>query len=50
LVPDTVKLSTKKKIILMGIGWVAGLTFNRLLMRVDNSAGKGMSDMDKLAA
>jgi hypothetical protein len=31
----------------MGIKRVAGLTWNRLLMRVDNSTGKGTSGMDK---
>jgi hypothetical protein len=31
----------------MGIRRVAGLTWNRLLMRVDNSTGKGTSGMDK---
>ena len=32
----------------MGIRRVAGLAWNRLLMRVDNSTGKGMSSMDKI--
>jgi len=31
----------------MGIRRVAGLAWNRLLMRVDNSTGKGTSGMDK---
>ena len=31
----------------MGIRRVAGLTWNRLLMRVDKSTGKGTSGMDK---
>jgi len=31
----------------MGIRRVAGLVWNRLLMRVDNSTGKGTSGMDK---
>jgi hypothetical protein len=34
----------------MGISRVAGLTRNRLLMRVGNSAGKGTSDMDKFGS
>jgi len=31
----------------MGIRRVVGLTWNRLLMRVDNSAGEGTFGMDK---
>ena len=34
----------------MGIRKVAGLTWNRLLMRVDNSAGKGTSGMNKFGS
>ena len=34
----------------MGIRRVAGLACNRLLMRVDNSTGKGTSGMDKLSS
>ena len=34
----------------MGIRRVAGLTWSRLLMRVDNSAGKGTSGMDKFGS
>jgi hypothetical protein len=34
----------------MGITRVAGLTWNRLLMRVDYSAGKGTSGMDKFGS
>jgi hypothetical protein len=33
----------------MGIKRVAGLAWNRLLMRVDNSTGKGTSGMDKFS-
>ena len=33
----------------MGIKRVAGLALNRLLMRVDNSTGKGTSGMDKFS-
>jgi len=34
----------------MGIGRVAGLAWNRLLMRVNNSTGKGTSGMDKFSS
>ena len=34
----------------MGIKRVAGLARNRLLMRVDNSNGKGTSGMDKFSS
>jgi hypothetical protein len=34
----------------MGIRRVAGLAWNRLLMRVDNSTGKGTSSMDKFSS
>jgi len=34
----------------MGINRVAGLAWNHLLMRVDNSVGKGTSGMDKLSS
>ena len=34
----------------MGIRRIAGLAWNRLLMRVDNSTGKGTSSMDKLSS
>ena len=34
----------------MGIKRVAGLAWNRLLMRVDNSTGKGTSGMDKFSS
>jgi len=34
----------------MGIKRVAGLARNRLLMRVDNSAGKGTSGVDKFSS
>ena len=34
----------------MGIRRFAGFTCNRLLMRVDNSAGKGTSGMDKFGS
>ena len=34
----------------MGIRRVAGLACNRLLMRVDNSTGKGTSGMDKFSS
>jgi len=34
----------------MGIRRAAGLTWNRLLMRVDNSAGKGTSGMDNFGS
>jgi hypothetical protein len=34
----------------MGIRRVAGLTLNRLLMRVDNSVGNGTSGMDKFGS
>jgi hypothetical protein len=34
----------------MGIKRVAGLACNRLLMRVDNSTGKGTSGMDKFSS
>jgi hypothetical protein len=34
----------------MGIKRVAGLAWNRLLMTVDNSAGKGTSGMDKFGS
>ena len=34
----------------MGIKRVAGLAWNRLLMRVDNSTGKGTSSMDKFSS
>jgi hypothetical protein len=49
LVPCTVKLLHRKKgkEKSMGIRRVAGLAGNRLLMRVDNSTGKGTSGMDK---
>jgi len=34
----------------MGIKRVASLAWNRLLVRVDNSAGKGTSGMDKFSS
>ena len=34
----------------LGITRVAGLAWNRLLMRVDNSTGKGMYGMDKFGS
>ena len=34
----------------MGIKRIAGLAWNRLLMRVDNSTGKGMSGIDKVSS
>ena len=34
----------------MGIKRIAGLAWNRLLMRVDNSTGKGASSMDKFCS
>ena len=34
----------------MGIRRIAGLAWNRLLMRVDNSTGKGTSGMDKFSS
>ena len=34
----------------MGIKRVAGLAWNRLLMRVDDSTGKGTSGMDKFSS
>ena len=34
----------------MGIRRVAGLTWNQLLMRVENSTGKGTSGMDKFSS
>jgi hypothetical protein len=34
----------------MGIRRVAGFACNRLLMRVDNSTGKGTSGMDKFSS
>jgi len=34
----------------MGIRRVAGVVWNRLLMRVDNSTGKGTSGMDKFSS
>jgi predicted transcriptional regulator len=52
LIPGTVKLlhHEKEKEKPMGIKRVAGLAGNRLLMRVDNSTGKGTSGMDKLSS
>ena len=51
LVPGTVKLlHQRKKKIAMGIRRAAGLTWNRRLMRVNNSAGKGTSGMIKFGS
>jgi hypothetical protein len=48
LVLGTVKLlHQKKKERSMGIKRVAGLTWNLLLISIDNIAGKGTSGMDK---
>ena len=52
LVPSTVKLLHRKKERKksMKTKRVAGLACNRLLMRVDNSTGKGTSSMDKFSS
>ena len=49
MVPSTVKLLHRKKgkEKSMGIRRVAGLAWNWLLMKVDNSTGKGTFGMDK---
>jgi hypothetical protein len=44
------RVPIEKKKRLMGFRRVAGLTQNRLLMRVDNCAGKGTSGMDKFGS
>ena len=50
LVPGTVKPLHQRGKKSLGIRGVAGLTLNRLLMRVDNSAGKGTSGMNKFGS
>ena len=52
LVPSTVKLlhREKEKDKSMEIKRVAGLAWNRLLMRVDNSTGKGAAGTDKFSS